>query len=188
MLWNVILVAVLVLSQLAGIAGFVLGVYNYRQSKKSHKLATDAHKLAGNAHQLALDLPKLNDQRKYREELRSLLYPVKQESEAALSTLRRGGEVSDTPECIEIAKRRINELIPLMNSMPLADMYMADLRIGQIQRAWEDLDFQRRSTALRTDEQKRVGDAARHELREMINQGLEEIEKIIKTTIDKDRT
>lgn len=93
---NLWLAIPLVLSQLAGIAGFILGIVNYKHAKYQ---------------------PKLEDQRKYRAELRECLFPVEDELSSIRMKLRFDRPLpQDLPPCIANAEKKATELSHVLES------------------------------------------------------------------------
>lgn len=177
---HIILVTALLASQAAGIAGLYLGIRNYNQAKNAHKLAVAAH-------QLALDAPKREDQRKYRAQLREVLFPIKRLSEDTLRTLEAGGTVvGDASEAFASAKMRVEELIPLLKSPSEPELRLLRLYIDRVQYTWREHDFEQRPTAPDTNEQRRIEDAMRRQLQKSFEELLPEIDKCVKQTIDDD--
>ena len=187
---HVLLVTALLLFQAAGVAGFILGIYNYRQARKQHQLAIEAHRLA-------IDAPKLADQRKYREQLREVLYPVKRQCQDALITLKLGDELPElgdelpdhVPETFKYAAERLRELQSVLKCPGQVDMRTLQLAISKITGEWSNQNFARKSDVPGeppSDNQKRRYDAARQELRSALDEAISHIDKCMKITVDED--
>lgn len=161
----------LVLSQLAGIAGFVLGILNYRAAK----------------HQ-----PKLADQRKYRAELREVLFPVRAELKTVDATLRAGRVLADDlPSCFPAAEAKVDQLSTVLEHDARVKAVFLRSDLMSIRHAWGDvryaqdmMDFKKPS-----EEDRRLRlDAARTNLRERVTRTSEAVEKCIKSTVEMDNS
>lgn len=167
----------LVLSQLAGIAGFVLGIINFRHARQLRQDAKEA--------------PARADQRRFRGELRDLIYPVKTECEAVLRMLKRGDQVpNEVPEAIQQAEAALEKLAVVLISPGKIHLTVLDVRIGSVKSDWQSLIFHNRTTLrdeeLQSDEWRRRRDAKESSLKEALIQAIEIIDKYldIVTAID----
>jgi outer membrane murein-binding lipoprotein Lpp len=196
MVLKIILGAVLVLSQLAGVAGFVLGIYNYRQTKKqnelaidAHQLATKGHELASEAHQLAIEAPIREDQRRFRAELRDILYAVKAACTAALERLSFGDALPKVPQEVLDASDQLLKLRAVLISPGYVHLVALRSTVDALIAFWESAVWYAQRDLFEqipVDEWRRRRDASESTAKEYMSDAVEQVDEFIKVTVDID--
>lgn len=160
----------LVLSQLAGIAGFILGIINYREAK--HR-------------------PKLEDQRKYRAQLRECLFPVKTHLGSVKTALDLDRPLPDElPSSISEAEGKLKELSHVLdgNSMRSRTLFLRH-ELANVRFSYSNLT---RATAKinakqsPTEAERRRYQSTYMGLTDQVKKASAEVDKIIKLSVEMD--
>ena len=163
-------------SQVVGAGGLGVGIYNYRRAKREH--------------QFALDAPKREDQRKYRAQLREVLLELQLVFKEALYTLKLGSDLTDeVPEFLELAQKRINELLVVLVLPDKIHMQMLHLAVSRVASDWNSQRYEKPGRYPETEDpikQSRRYSAILQELRINLEKALTEIGERIQQTVDED--
>ncbi|WP_241472641.1 hypothetical protein [Mycolicibacterium neoaurum] len=173
----------LVLSQLAGIAGFLLSLANRRDARQLREDAKNA--------------PRRADQRRHREALREVVHAAKKECDGAEACLRTGSDLmQDIPNDISIASSELEKLMLVLKDPDSGSTHHLKALIEAVESDWRYLNRIKKDIDLTNEFKRSIGDqpmpndrlirrrtAAEMELRDSINRFSEEAVKVIALTI-----